>query len=242
MMQTIYRKLRGYNPPSNFQPFKVEIKLGAPLLLANPYIHGDSVLTALLMKRILGDEYYNLPAKSPIPVDKILRLPLKQTKGVYHASVSQFDTDVIKTETVYKRFDEEHLDNVKTRITKVRLGQGFYKNYMMKFPVIPTRTVTFYYNGSMRECENILGDLTALGKKTDIGYGIVRKITFEEIDQDCSFVKDGQCMRPFPAKDFEGEYGIPSVAQRLAWKAPYWDKKNIAMCAAPGAIFYSRSL
>lgn len=241
-MQAIYRKLRGYNPPSNFQPFKVEIKLGTPLLLANPYIHGDSVLMALLMKRVLGDEYYNLPAKSPIPVDKILKLPLKQTKGVYHASVSQFDTDIIKTETVYKRFDEEHLDKVKTRITKVRLGQGFYKNYMMKFPVIPTKTVTFYYNGSMRECENILNDLTAIGKKTDIGYGIVRKITFEETEQDYSFVKDGKCMRPFPAKDFEGEYGIPSVAQRLAWKAPYWDKKNIAMCAAPGAIFYQRSL
>ena len=241
-MQAIYRKLRGYNPPSNFQPFKVEIKLGTPLLLANPYIHGDSVLMALLMKRVLGDEYYNLPAKSPIPVDKILKLPLKQTKGVSHASVSQFDTDIIKTETVYKRFDEEHLDKVKTRITKVRLGQGFYKNYMMKFPVIPTKTVTFYYNGSMRECENILNDLTALGKKTDIGYGIVRNITFEETEQDYSFVKDGKCMRPFPAKDFEGEYGIPSVAQRLAWKAPYWDKKNIAMCAAPGAIFYQRGL
>ena len=242
MMQTIYRKLRGYNPPSVFQPFKVEIKLGTPLLLANPYIHGDSILTALLMKRVLGDEYYTLPAKSPIPIDKILKLPLKQTKGVYHASVSQFDTDIIKTETVYKRFDEEHLDKVKTRITKVRLGQGFYKNYMMKFPVIPTKTVIFYYNGSMRECENILNDLTALGKKTDIGYGIVRKITFEETNTDCSFVKDGKCMRPFPTRDFEGEYGIPSIAQRLAWKAPYWDKKNIAMCAAPGAIFYHRGL
>lgn len=240
-MQGIYRKLRGYNPPSNFQPFKVEIKLGSPLLLANPYIHGDSVLMALLMKRILGDEYYNLPSKSPIPVHKFLKMPLKQTNDVYHASVSEFDTDIIKTETVYKRFDEEHLDKVKTRITKIRLGQGFYKNYMMKFPVIPTRKVIFYFNGSMKECENILQDLTSLGKKTDIGYGLVRKISLEETEQDYSFVKDGKCMRPLPNKDFEF-LGMPSVSQRLAYKAPYWDKKNLAMCAAPGCEFYQRSL
>lgn len=242
MMPGVYRKLRGYNPPSNFEPFKVEVKLGAPLLLANPYIHGDSVLMSLLMKRVLGDNYYNLPSKSPIPVHNLLKLPLKQTKEVYHASVSQFDTDVIKTETVYKRFDEEHINHVKSKITKIRLGQGFYKSYMMKFPVIPTKTVTFYFNGNIKECEKIFEDLTALGKKTDIGYGIVRKVTTERTEQDYSFLKDGQCMRPFPAKEFEGDYGIPSIAQRLAWKAPYWDKKNLAMCAAPGAIFYQRCL
>lgn len=237
-MQSIYRKLKGYNPPSNFQPFKVEIKLGSPLLLANPYIHGDSVLMALLMKRILGDDYYNLPAKNPIPVHNILKLPLKQTKEVYHSSVSQFDTDIIKTESVYKRFDEEHLDHVKSKIKRIRLGQGFFKNYMMKFPVIPTRTVTFYYNGNIKECSSILKDLTALGKKTDIGYGIVRKITIEETEKDYSFVKDGKCMRPLPNTDFK-DLGIPSISQRLAWKAPYWDKKNITMCAAPGATFYN---
>lgn len=236
-MQKIYSKLRGYNPPSNFQPFKVEIKLGTPLLLANPYIHGDSVLMALLMKRVLGDEYYNLPAKSPLPIHKILKLPLKQTKDVYHASVSQFDTDVIKTETVYKRFDEEHLDRVKTKITKVRKGQGFFKDYMIKFPVIPTKTVTFYFNGSIHECDKILNDLTSLGKKTDIGYGIVRAVELEETDKDYSLMKDGKCMRPLPAKEFQPMFGYPSVSQRLAWRAPYWDKKNITMCAAPGAIF-----
>lgn len=236
-MQAIYRKLRGYNPPQNFEPFKVEAQLGTPLLLANPYIHGDSVLMALLMKRILGDAYYNLPAKSPIPVHNILKLPLKQTKGVYHSSVSQFDTDIIKTETVYKRFDEEHIGHVKSKITKIRLGQGYFKSYRMNFPVIPTQTVTFYFNGNLKECRRILEDLTALGKKTDIGYGIVRSVSVEPIDEDFSFVKDGKCMRPLPNIDFK-YLGMPAVSQRLAWRAPYWDKKNIAMCAAPGAIFY----
>jgi hypothetical protein len=239
IMQKIIRKLAGYNPPneSSFVPFKVEINVSTPILLANPYIHGDSVLTVLLMKRLLGDEYYNLPAKNPINVSDILKLPLKRTNGVYHSSVSQFDTDIIKTETVYKRFDEEHLNHVKTRITKVRKGQGFYKDYMIKFPVIPTKTVTFYYNGAIGECDNIMNDLVFLGKKTDIGYGFVRSIKVEKTKEDYSFVKDGKCMRPLPAKEFKDVYGIPSVTQRLAWKAPYWDKKNISMCAAPGSIF-----
>lgn len=237
-MQGIYRKLRGYNPPSHFEPFKVEVKLGTPVLLANPYIHGDAVLMVLLMKRVLGDNYYNLPSKSPIPVHNLLKLPLKQTNGVYHASVSQFDTDVIKTETVYKRFDEEHINHVNSKIRKIRLGQGYFKSYRMNFPVIPTKTVTFYFNGNVLECERIFEDLTALGKKTDIGYGIVRSMSVESTLEDYSFVKDDRCMRPFPAKEFEGKYGIPSIAQRLAWKAPYWDKKNLAMCAAPGCVFY----
>lgn len=236
-MQKITKKLWGYNPPSKFEPFKVEVRLGTPLLLAHPYIHGDSVLMALLMKRILGDEYYNLPAKSPLPVHKLLSLPLKQTSEVYHASVSQFDTDLIKTETVYKRFDEEHLHHVNTKIKKVRKGQGFYKDYMIKFPVVPTKTVTFYFNGNIVECKKIFDDLTALGKKTDIGYGIVRSVSIEPTPEDYSFVKDGVCMRPLPSKDFMF-LGLPSISQRLAWRAPYWDKKNVAMCAAPGAIFY----
>ncbi|MDD3972411.1 MAG: hypothetical protein PHC31_10925 [Clostridia bacterium] len=240
MMPRVYRKLRGYNPPTNFEPFKVDVDLGTPILLAHPYIHGDAVLMALLMKQVLGDEYYNLPASSPIPVHNLLRLPLKQTKGVYHASVSQFDTDIIKTETVYKRFDEEHLNHVNTKIKRVRKGQGFFKDYMIKYPVIPTKKVTFYFNGNIKECKKILTDLIALGKKTDIGYGIVRSVSIEPTHEDNSFVKDGKCMRPFPAKEFESDYGFPSVARRLAWKAPYWDKKNIAMCAAPGAIFYQR--
>lgn len=221
----------------NFEPFKVEFRLGTPLLLAHPYIHGDAVLMSLLMKRILGDAYYNLPSKSPIPVHNLLKLPLKQTNGVYHASVSQFDTEIIKTETVYKRFDEEHLNRVKTRITKVRLGQGFYKNYMMKFPVIPAKTVTFYFCGDLKECKRILEDLIALGKKTDIGYGIVRSVSIEPTEEDYSFVKDGKCMRPLPSTEFK-DLGMPSISQRLAWKAPYWDKKNVTMCVAPGATFY----
>jgi len=237
-MQAIYRKLRGYNPPQRFEPFKVEAKLGAPILLAHPYIHGDAVLMSLLMKQVLGDSYYNLPAKSPIPVHNLLKLPLKQTTGVYHASVSQFDTDIIKTETVYKRFDEEHIDHVNSKIKRVRKGQGFFKDYMMKFPVIPTKTVTFYFNGDLKECKRILGDLIALGKKTDIGYGIVRSVSVEPTSEDYSLVKDGKCMRPLPATEFKEVYGIPSIAQRLAWRAPYWDKKNVQMCAAPGAIFY----
>lgn len=232
----------GYRPPSEscYVPFKAEIKLGSPLLLAHPYIHGDSILTALLMKSLLGDEYYNLPAKSPLPVSDMLRLPLKQTKEVFHASVSQFDTDIIKTETVYKRFDEERLHHVNTKIKKVRKGQGFFKDYMIKYPVIPTRSVVFYFNGAIGECDDILKDLVSLGKKTDVGYGIVRKITLDETDEDYSFVKDGVCMRPLPSKDFMF-LGLPSISQRLAWRAPYWDKKNVAMCAAPGAIFYQRS-
>ncbi len=238
-MQRLIRKLMGYNPPSesSYVPFKAEIKLGSSLLLAHPYIHGDGVLAALLMRSILKDEYYNLPSKSPIPVSDILRIPLKQTKKVFHASVSQFDTDIIKTETVYKRFDEEHLDRVKTKITKVRKGQGFFKDYMIKFPVVPTKTVTFYFNGAIGECDDIFKDLISLGKKTDIGYGIVRKIKLDETDKDYSFVKDGVCMRPLPSKEFT-DFGLPSISQRLAWRAPYWDKKNVAMCAAPGAIFY----
>jgi len=240
-MQSVYRKLKGYNPPSTFQPFKVEIKLGSPILLANPYIHGDSVLMALLMKQILGDSYYNLPAKSPLPVHNLLKLPLKQTNGVYHSSVSQFDTDIIKTESVYKRFDEEHLNKVKSKIKRIRLGQGFFKSYRMNFPVVPTKTVTFYFNGNIKECETILGDLTALGKKTDIGYGIVRSVFIEPIKEDFSLVMDGKCMRPLPNTEFK-HLGMPSISQRLAWKAPYWDKKNIAMCAAPGAIFYETKI
>lgn len=236
-MQKILNTLRAYKPSDVHLPFAVTFKMSTPIMLGHPYIHGDSLLATMLMRDVLGDEYYNLSAKSPISLDKFLELPVRKTHDVYHASVSQFNIDRMFSDTIYKRFDEKDLEtNYTGKLKKVRKGQGQFRDYMMTIPVIPASEVTFHYNGNPDECFRLLSDIHHLGKKTDIGYGKVRSASLYMEEHDNSFFMDGKCMRPLP-KEIYKHLGLPNRVMSLAYKPPYWDKKNVAMCMAPGSEF-----
>lgn len=105
-MESIVRKLEAYEPPQEFVPFQIEYQLATPMIMGYPWIFGDGLLARQLMIELLGDEFYNLPAKSPLPIWKYLKLPVKQSGDIYHASASILDTDEKHTLTLYKRFHE----------------------------------------------------------------------------------------------------------------------------------------
>jgi len=224
-------RVRGYNPPTDFSPLEVTFDMSTPIALAHPYISFDGLLANVLLKDILGDNFYNLPSKEPINFSQYLKLPLKLYGDIYHSSVSIFDITDFYITTVYKRFCEEYLGHLSIRKKRIHRGSGFYKDFMIRLPYIPTKTVKFYCNGNLDEVFRLANMVTHLGKKTAYGFGQVKSVNVKEIDNDISLTRDGMAMRPIPVsmvKEFEDQV-------MLACKFPYWDKRNVRLCVPPNA-------
>lgn len=235
-----------------FQPFFVTFHLCSPkILLGSPWLNFDGVIAHLVVRERLGENFWTLPSKDPMP-DSVLYgdrvMPLKQTRQIYHASVGQFlGPFKVGVTTLYKRFDERSCHLIETDIKKINVGSGLFRAYMMKIPHVTTRTITFFVNGDLKEVLRLLQYLPMLGKKGADGAGDFRAtfaevkhpldwdsnksgICYGELPEDYSLVKDGKAMRPLPCWFRDGEERM-----MLAWKPPYWDKRNVAVCVPPGA-------
>lgn len=226
---TILDRLAAYDPPTDFQPIQVEYSLATPLMMAFPWIFGDALVARMLMEDLLGDAFYNLPAKEPLPVSKFLRLPLQKTDMIYHASASILDTDEMHTTILYKRFHEA--EDLKTK-TRIRRNSGMMRDYMMKFPYSASKTVKFYTNGDLKELKRLLSPIKHLGKKRAVGGGQVCDFKIEPIAEDWSIIKDDIAMRSIPCNMLKSFSDIR--AMRLAYTFPGWDQANVTMCVAPG--------
>lgn len=215
-----------------FQPFSLTFHMQTPVMLAHPWLSLDGLITHLMVRENLGLNYYLLPSKEPVNLSHITKnLPFKNTEGLPHASVAQLDTSTVNTATIYKRFDEQSCHKIDTSIRKIQIDRGHYRAYMMKLPYVPANTATFYGNGCLSEVLRLIQYLPGLGKKVAYGYGAIKSLSAEETKEDYSLVKNAVAMRPLPCK-----LGYSSdVVMRLAWRSPYWDKRNVTECVPPGA-------
>lgn len=228
-------RLSAFEPDTRtFEPFRARFQMASPVCLAHPWINGDALIASQLMRHLLGEDFYTLPNKRPLPIDKWLKLPLKQSRDVYHSSVSIFDTDSKYLNTIYKRFDSTNVDLVSTKKKKIVRGAGFFKDCMIRAPYIPASTVDFFMNGDIKLCEKLLKHVSHLGKDRARGFGEIKKITVERIDDDVSLFDGNVCMRPIPC---EMVHGIPEQSMMLAYKVPYWNRKEAVMCMVPGSTF-----
>jgi CRISPR type IV-associated protein Csf3 len=232
MHEIITEQLKRYQAPHEFEPLKVIFEMTSPIMLAHPFIHLDGLILHLLYRDLLGDDYYCLPSKNPIDFSEWIKAPIKQTEDIYHASVSFFDTDTKFATTIYKRFCTEYLDLLQTKKRKITRGSGFFRDYMMKMVYIPAKAVFFYVNGNRAEIERLLRHVVSIGKKTAYGFGRVKSLRIEEIDADYSIAKNGIAMRPIPVRMLSDA----ETTMLLAYKPPYWDKRNVELCAFPQTI------
>ena len=234
--QDVEERLRSFTPnPSLYRPFKAVFYMETPVSLAHPWINGDALISVPLLRSLLGDDFYSLPTKKPLPFDEWLTMPLKESHGVCHASASIFDTDKKFLNTFYKRFDTEKVDAfVKSKKNKIIRGQGFFKDCMVRCPYIPSSTVTFYFNGDMHLCKKLLEAIPSLGRIRAKGFGIVNRVEVTAEKTDKSLFDGDVCMRPIPFKAIKYK-GIPEHTMQLTYKIPYWARNKATMCCVPGA-------
>ena len=214
---------------------RIDFKLGAPLCLSWTYLHGDGVIAHLAARQADPDAYRKLDSKH---VNRNIRgEPVVYRRGIPHCSVAVIDDGGILTyHRIYKRFEEGSIFNVRQirmpRGFKVRLGQGFYKSAAIKLATIPARMITFYTKCKLDKVKELLPGLPALGKKSSIGFGIIKSYKITETDADYSVVKDGIAMRQVPTKYLDS--WEKDQTYWGTWRAPYWSTE-IELCAAPGS-------
>ena len=215
----------------SYEPLKIIFTLSSPITLNHPWMHFDGLVSHLLFVDALGEDFFLLPRK--FPFSRMLRgvdlppFPIKETGGMYHSSVSIFDTDRKALEILYKRFEDRWAGGRK----KIYRGSGFFRDYMIQHIYIPTRTVIFYVCGDYEVIGRLCSFVVGLGDNTRLGWGAVRSFEIEKQKEDWSIVKNGMAMRPIPEHLLE----FSSEWVNVVWRPPYWAAENIGKCAPPGA-------
>lgn len=214
-----------------YEPLKITFHMETPICLTYPWIHFDALLTHLKNREVMGNDYRALPSKRLIEEIGERPIPVKRTAGIYHASVSFFDSKDAFTTTIYKRFCEKYLDLEKMKRRKIQRGSGHFRDFMMNLVYIPATEVYFYCCGDADEIESLLDGLPGLGKKTAIGFGFVKDFEIRRIREDRSIIGGKTAMRPIPISAL----GYASDTVIMAYRPPYWAKEYTAPCAPPGA-------
>jgi hypothetical protein len=203
-------------------PLRVVFYMRTPVALGFPWIFFDSLLAHVALREELGERYFSLPTKTP--VDRIPELPLKKWRDVYVASVSIFEPETeMAVYQFYKRGDFPFPRG------KIRRGSGFFKDFIIRAAYVPAHRVVFYATGEFEAVRRLAAKVSALGKERNVGFGAVKGVSVEEVEEEWGLVRDGLAMRPIPVrllKRYED-------AAYLAYKPPYWAKESVELCAVP---------
>jgi len=227
------KKINGWNK-NKFRTMKIVFRLSSPISTTYPWIFFDAVITHLMFQKAFGREIFitdksiNLSQYMPKGGKPFSAMYDKASKlAVPEVSVSVFrDNAEYKTETIYKRFEERFA----SFNGKIRIGSGKFKSYAMKHIYVLADSVTFYLRGDRDFIETLIKEnLFALGSETRIGYGAIKDFDIEYTDKNFAIVSNGVAMRPIPI-EFCEEY--EDVAM-IAYRAPYWSRKNVRMCVVP---------
>ena len=230
----IEKMIKEYNSSDDYVPLEINLKVTPPIYLNNPFIHLDSLISYLCLREALDDLFYNLPTEKTINTSE-LDLPIKQTNGVYHASIGIYGENIrLYRDKLYKRFTDKQTYKLtkKQQKGKIKINQGHFKDFMINMPMLITNEITFYANADKKEMTRLLKHLTHIGKKTSIGSGRVNKINIKETSEDYSFFKDNKIMRTIPVS-----FKLPIIQgmtfQKATYKPPYWDSTKATMCIVP---------
>lgn len=219
-----------------FKNLKITFKMASPVATIG-YIYLDSILSAAKAKEKFGEGYYNnSEAGAKELIDEMLSPILDKKYDVYCASVGIGDNREFVT-SWSKRWDDKNDDMVVFEKGKPRIdiGSGHYKNYHMPLVMKSYKEIVFYAKGDKEEIERLLKSyIFYVGKKGSQGYGRIREIIVEEIEEDWSLFKDGKPMRPIPARYFrEIELQGDVNFQRHPIIPPYWRNDYIEVCIMP---------
>jgi len=217
-------------PQYEFEPLEIRVRVGAPFIFTWPWLNLDALVLHLHLKALLGDLYYALPPKSPLPLYESTNPPIaRDTRGFYLASVSHLENYARFPTKIYGKFDRFHADYMKTRRKKIDTLRGPFKSAAVQFAALPPQTVRFWCVGDAKALRELLRGLSFLGKKGAMGYGAVAGVEVEPAPEDWSVVKDGLLTRPIPLRFLRRA----ELVMAVPWQPPYWAKHTIEPCGCP---------
>ena len=171
------------------------------------------------------------------------QLPLKRTGELFHASAAILDPDVRKDQifTASMRWDHDFSPDVFEKNRQGRLQKKVsakrkrdFGNIFNTYTSFLAPDIAWYCEGCKEEIEHLLNPVQFIGKRRGSGFGEVKKWVVEDAQYDGILGRGKAPLRPIPDFLYKGD---PTALRiEAAWKPPYWEPTNRAICYAPEFI------
>lgn len=227
---------------SDFKPLKVTIHVdeSSPVVMTGP-IHLDALLASQMVWSC-GDRGKHYGSLGDEPA-KCIHLPLARMQ---YNSDSWFRASAVVpvgVNTVHhwvKRWDDKHehlIDIGDSR--KVTKTNGYFREYHVPMQIVSLSRLVFRCVGHRDKIRSLLKRLGAVGKKTSSGYGRIKHIDVDYIDDDIdSFALDYRSDDNRPIRNLPVSFCRHHNLQydtifRAPIEPPYWRVKesNTRDCA-----------
>ncbi|MEN2997780.1 MAG: hypothetical protein ABDH28_01905 [Brevinematia bacterium] len=236
-LQEVYNILLKDGLSRNYKTYKVTFYLQTPIALSWPFIHLDGIMLHRYLLAILGQKYYYVHT-ARIDLSEIFKVTLGKTleeegympvvdkwKDLYKATALEFGMHKRHVEVLYKRFEDRFYEK-----GTVRIGTGTFRSFAEKFIYINPKMATGVIRMDAKWVE-LLYKIPALGDDTRTGWGIVKKVEVEELNDEFVIVQEGIAKRVIPVDYLKYYKGKPIG---IAYKPPYWLIDNVNLCVIPG--------
>ena len=221
-----------------FRNFKVIMHMKSPVAVIDNIIL-DSIISAAMFKKILGEDYYagNNETGTKEQQDSILESIIDKKYDVYCTSYGIGDNKEFLVNW-NKRWESKYDNYVDLgKKGKIDIGAGYFKNYHMPLVVHSYKKIIFYVRGDIEKIKSLLENyINFIGKKSAQGYGEISKYEFIETDNDYSIIKNKRLMRHIPIKYKEKLNLKETKVMEKTIVPPYWRDDYRQLCIIPENI------
>ena len=191
LLKNAHKKIKKESKDWKFERLLITAHLQHSNVCINDFMYFDGFLSHQQIRYYLGSWYYNLNQadfyvenKKEDKSDQLqvqLNLPIQKTKGgVYLASQAMYNKQNKSVNKFRKRFGEMfYMDYCRSPNGMMRTSMGKFKAIDMPVVVSNTESVSWIVIGDKKAIGKLLADVQSLGKKTNQGYGWVKKWTIE---------------------------------------------------------------
>lgn len=165
---------------------------------------------------------------------------IEKKNGVFSGSIWYIDKDAdiaFDFETFVKK--PEHR-KVQDSTNKPVRNNKLFKAYLGTDETMLVDKLHFYIRAKKEIVEKLLiGKVFAIGKKQGVGFGVVRDIEVEEIEEDRGYMlNDSTPSKPLPTSDFSVKTKKIAHMRRMP---PYWLQEYLEPCYMPTTALYEMS-
>ena len=218
------------------QPYELRVKFYSPVVFYDPPILDSLILYCIHRELNKNRCVYRTVAGEEHGVDGVRPMydVIQCTEeGVFLSTQFLYERGVEFLDSWKKRFESKYhylVDFGKGR-RRVNISQGKYRSYDMPLPAHVVLEGWWLFIGDGRQVKRLMEDnLVAVGKKSAEGFGWIDSLML--IERPDVARRDILSLRPIP-KIVAEKYGILGNERIMAWRPPYWKRKNQSLCMVP---------
>lgn len=190
----------------------------------NPF---DAVLASLYAQKLKREGKYEQYG------DKLIELPfVKQTNGIYHTSypIVVDEACFLENTVITKKIDEKLYNEFSGgKSKKFDITRGAFVSSVVNFEKSLIQKIKFYVCGDIDYISELLQNFTHYGKKSSIGFGKVKNITINVIEEDYSLIgENGEANRILPSDNFSNVKNAKKALKRPIF--PYQERDLYTVC------------